>query len=95
PIFDEIGNSSIAIIAHRFAPRLQNREVNGRLCVEWVSFRRDEEGMRCLARWREQCIEWCDYRLEDGKMGDQKYLDEWPDRYPNCHIIEHPGAGGE
>lgn len=93
PIFDEIGNSSIAIIEHRFAPRLQNREINGRFCVEWVSFRRDEEGMRCLTRWREQCIEWCYYRLEDGKMGDQKYLDEWPDLYPNCHIIEHPGAG--
>ncbi|MBX4930019.1 hypothetical protein HJA98_30105 [Rhizobium binae] len=93
PIFDEIGDNSIAIIEHRFAPRLQKREVNGRFCVEWVSFRRDEEGMRCLARWREQCIEWCYYRLEDGKMGDQKYLDEWPDLYPNCHIIEHPGAG--
>ncbi|MGO8085215.1 hypothetical protein [Rhizobium leguminosarum] len=26
-------------------------------------------------------------------MGDQKYLDEWPDLYANCHIIEHPGAG--
>ena len=26
-------------------------------------------------------------------MGDQKYLDEWPDLYPNCHIIQHIGAG--
>lgn len=26
-------------------------------------------------------------------MGDQKYLDEWPDRYPACHILMHPGAG--
>ncbi|MBX5162254.1 MULTISPECIES: hypothetical protein [unclassified Rhizobium] len=93
PILEEIGDSSIAIIEHRFAPRLQDREVNGRFCVEWVSFRRDEEGMRCLARWREQCIEWCYYRLEDGKMGDQKYLDEWPILYPKCHIIAHPGAG--
>ncbi|WP_245441455.1 hypothetical protein [Rhizobium vallis] len=93
PIFDEIRDSSIAIIEHRFAPRLRNREVNGRFCVEWVTFRRSEEGMACLSRWRDQCIEWCYYRLEDGKMGDQKYLDEWPDRYKNCHIIEHPGAG--
>ncbi|MCW5623673.1 MAG: hypothetical protein KIT73_03025 [Burkholderiales bacterium] len=93
PIFDEIGDASIAIIEHRFSPRLKDREVNGRFCVEWVSFRRDDEGMACLARWREQCIEWCYYRLEDGKMGDQKYLDEWPARYPNCHILMHPGAG--
>lgn len=93
PLFDEIGDSSIAIIEHRFTPRLQDREVNGRFCVEWVSFRRDEEGMACLSRWREQCIEWCYYRLEEGRMGDQKYLDEWPARYPSCHILQHPGAG--
>lgn len=93
PLFDEIGGASIAIIEHRFTERLKDREVNGRFCVEWVSFRRDEQGMACLARWREQCIEWCYYRLEDGKMGDQKYLDEWPDRYSACHILMHPGAG--
>ncbi|WP_215355777.1 hypothetical protein [Polynucleobacter sp. MG-Unter2-18] len=93
PLFDEIGNASIAIIEHRFTPRLQHREVNGRFCVEWVSFRRDEQGLACLLCWREQCIEWCYYRLEDGKMGDQKYLDEWPDRYSRCHILQHPGAG--
>lgn len=93
PIFDEIGDSSIAIIEHRFAPRLKDREVNGRFCVEWVSFRRDEEGMRCLSRWKAQCIEWCYYKLEEGRMGDQKYLDEWPGLYKNCHIIEATGAG--
>ena len=93
PVFDEIGNNSIAIIEHRFAPRLKHLEVNGRFCVEWVSFRRDEEGLACLSKWRDQCIEWCYYKLENDRMGDQKYLDEWPRLYPNCHIIQHIGAG--
>lgn len=93
PLFDEIGDASIAIIEHRFTPRLRHLEVNGRFCVEWVSFRRDVEGMACLSRWRDQCIEWCYYRLEDGRMGDQKYLDEWPQRYQRLHIIRHVGAG--
>lgn len=93
PLYDEIGDASIAIIEHRFTPRLKHREVNGRFCVEWVSFRRDDQGLACLSRWREQCIEWCYYRLEDGKMGDQKYLDEWPLLYSSCHILMHPGAG--
>ena len=48
PIFKEIRNSSIAIIEHRFAKPYKNLEVNGRFCVEWNSFRRDEEGLRCL-----------------------------------------------
>ena len=26
-------------------------------------------------------------------MGDQKYLDAWPDQYTGCHILMHPGAG--
>lgn len=93
PLFDEIGDASIAIIEHRYAPQLQHLEVNGRFCVEWVSFRRDEDGMACLSRWREQCIEWCFYRFEDGRMGDQKYLDKWPAQYKSVHILQHAGAG--
>ena len=93
PLFDEIGTAQVAIIEHRFAPDFKHFEVNGRFCVEWVSFRRDEEGMACLARWREQCIEWCYSRLEDNRMGDQKYLDEWPKRYASLHILQHVGAG--
>ena len=93
PLFEEIGAASIAIIEHRFTERLKSREVNGRFCVEWNSFRKDEQGINCLSLWREQCIEWCYYRLEDGKMGDQKYLDEWPEKYSSCHILNHAGAG--
>jgi hypothetical protein len=93
PLINEIGDSSIAIIEHRFPPRYKHLEVNGRFCVEWVSFRRDGQGMACLARWREQCIEWCFYRLEDERMGDQKYLDQWPNLYSKLHILQHLGAG--
>ena len=93
PLFAEIAGASIAIIEHRFTPRLQYLEVNGRFCVEWVGFRRDAEGMACLERWRSQCLEWCYARLEDDRMGDQKYLDEWPQRYRSVHVLQHEGAG--
>lgn len=93
PLFDEIGDSPIAIIEHRFTPRLKHLESRGRFCVEWVSFRRNAEGLSCLRKWREQCLDWCYDRLEDGRMGDQKYLDEWPAVYPGTHVLQHPGAG--
>jgi hypothetical protein len=93
PLFDEIGEASITIIEHRFPPPFKHLEMNGRFCVEWVGFKRDEQGMACLARWREQCIEWCFHRLEESRMGDQKYLDEWPAAYSNLCILTHPGAG--
>jgi hypothetical protein len=93
PLFAEIGGASIAIIEHRFTPRLQHLEVNGRFCVEWVGFQRDAEGMACLERWRAQCLEWCYARLEGDRMGDQKYLDAWPGAYSAVHILQHKGAG--
>jgi len=93
PVFDEIGDASIVIIEHRFPQAFKNLEVNGRFCVEWVGFRRDEQGMACLARWREQCIEWCFHRLEEDRMGDQKYLDQWPGKFSRLHILQHKGAG--
>lgn len=93
PLFEEIGAQSIAIVEHRFIPRLREEEINGRFNVEWVTFRRDAQGMACLAKWREQCIAWCFNRLEEGRMGDQKYLDAWPETYSSLCIIQHLGAG--
>lgn len=93
PLFDEISNASVVIIEHRFPPSFKHMEIRGRFCVEWVGFRRDDVGLACLRRWRDQCIEWCFHRLEDGRMGDQKYLDDWPASFPNVHILQHVGAG--
>jgi hypothetical protein len=93
PLFDEIGDASIVIIEHRFPPAMKHHEVKGRFCVEWVGFKRDEQGMACLAHWREQCIEWCFHQLEEDRMGDQKYLDQWPGKYSGLLILQHPGAG--
>lgn len=91
-VFAELGDASIGIIEHRHAWLDSDRLQYGRFNVGWVSIRRDEEGLRCVQRWREQCIEWCHDRVEDGKFGDQKYLDEWPERYRRVKIIDHPGA---
>ena len=95
PIFDEIGEASIAIIEHRFKQELIDREVGyGRFNVQWVGFRRTSAGMSCLRHWRSQCIEWCFARLEVGRFGDQKYLDSWPNDFPGeVHIVANPGAG--
>lgn len=92
PIFAEIAEASVAIIEHRFPPRLKKMVKFGRYNVGWVSFRRDDEGLKSLAWWRERCIEWCYDRLEGGRFADQKYLDDFPARFARVHQIEHPGA---
>jgi len=92
PIYKEIGNSSIAIIPHRYDRKLRHLEMFGIYNVGFVFFRRDEKALTCLQRWREQCIEWCYDRVEDDRFADQKYLDEWPQRYNNLVVIQHKGA---
>lgn len=93
PLFDEINGCSAAAIEHRYTPRLAHLAVYGRFNVQWVSIRRNTEGLACLKKWRDQCVEWCFAVVEDGKLGDQKYLDAWADEYPNFHSVRHIGAG--
>ena len=93
PILKEIKNKSIAITEHRFSRPFEKLIVNGKYCVQWVSFRRDRQGITCLKKWKNQCLEWCYNKVEESRMGDQKYLDDWPNLYSKCHIIKNIGAG--
>jgi hypothetical protein len=93
PVFLEFGNNSIMIIEHRFAPEHKHHEIFGRYNVEMVTFRNNNDGLECLEWWRERCIEWCFAKYEDGKFGDQAYLNDWPSRFKNVHVLQHKGAG--
>lgn len=94
PIYDELGEGSIFITEHRFSENLKDSIKYGRFNVQCQVFRNDEAGLKCLRRWRKQCLTWCYDRLEDGKFADQKYLDEWPGLYgDNLVISQHPGIG--
>src|ERR1700736_5427900 len=72
PLFGEIGNHSVAIIAHRFSKDFRKHEWNGIYNVGWVTFRRDDNGLSCLQWWRDRCIEWCYDRVENNRFAAQK-----------------------
>jgi hypothetical protein len=91
-VFREFGQRSVLIIGHKFSPALRHLEENGRFNVGWVSFRRDANGLAALAWWRARCIEWCFARVEDGRMGDQKYLDSFGALFGGTHELAHKGA---
>lgn len=92
PLFDALGTGSITIIAHRFAPQLRHLAENGVYNVGWLSFRRDANGLACLRWWRERCNEWCYDRIEPERFADQKYLDDWPQRFTGVVVLTHKGA---
>ena len=93
PIYEEAKNSSSIIVEHRFSPRFEPSIINGKYNVQWVSIKRDKFGLDTLIWWRDRCIEWCYYRLENDRMGDQKYLDQWTTKFKQVHELQHIGAG--
>jgi hypothetical protein len=94
PLFAELGADSIQIVPHRYAPAYRHQvRTSGIYNVEWLTFRSDERGRRALDWWRERCLEWCYDRLEDGKLGDQMYLDDWPERFEGVEVLRHVGGG--
>jgi glycosyltransferase involved in cell wall biosynthesis len=60
--------------------------------VGWVSIRNDNVGMACVRKWEQQCLEWCFDKPDGKRYADQKYLDDWADRYPDVFISDLPGA---
>ena len=93
PIFDELGSKSILITEHRYSPQYNKEVKSGKYCVQFITFKNDEYGLKALKWWRERCIEWCFARYEDGKFGDQLYLDDWTERFEGVHVLQHPGGG--
>jgi hypothetical protein len=90
-----MSGKNVLITEHRFSaiPKLYEEKRGGRFCVQFVTFTNEKSSLMVLEKWRLQCIDWCYARYEDGKFGDQKYLDDWPVRYDNIHILQHPGGG--
>jgi len=77
--FDASGKS-VLITEHAYAPEHDQTAVSGIFCVQFVTFRRDQ-GEPVRSWWAERCLEWCYARPDNGRFGDQKYLDDWPQRF--------------
>ncbi len=85
-------NSSVLINSHKYVPEYDQSRTSGIYCVEFITFKADQKGTHVLEWWQQRCLEWCYDRLEDGKFGDQKYLDHWPEQFEGVHVLEHIGT---
>jgi len=92
-LINELKDDSIILTLHRFPKNHDTSEINGKYCVQFMAFKNNSQGLITLNWWREECIKWCYNRLEDGKRGDQKYLDDWTERYQGVHVLKNLGGG--
>lgn len=92
PIFKEFSNSSKSVLVteHAYLPEYDQSISSGIFCAQWITFvKNHSEPLRKW--WEEQCFHWCFNRSEDGKFGDQKYMESWPTLFPGTvHSLSSP-----
>jgi len=85
----EASGKNVLITEHAYSPEYDQSQRSGIFCVQFMTFYRDR-GETVRKWWEEQCIKWCFSRAEDGKFGDQKYLDDWPIRFrDSVHVLNN------
>ena len=90
PLFAEFDASGAGVLItdHAYAPEFDQSERSGQYCVQFMTFDR-EQGEPVRRWWEERCVEWCFARFEANRFGDQKYLDDWPERFGSrVHVLQ-------
>ncbi len=92
-LVEEMGDKDILITEHRYAPQYDQSRTAGKYCVQFSTAKNNENGRKVIDWWKDACHAWCYSRYEDGKFGDQKYLDDWTIRFKGVHVLQHLGGG--
>jgi hypothetical protein len=86
-----IDSYSILITPHKFTDCLKTMgyEKYGKFNVSFQAFKNNTIGLKCLEKWKLQCISWCkDYYDEEiNCFADQKYLDTWLCDYKDSVLV--------
>lgn len=87
-IFSELvlNHKSVLITDHAYSVECDQSETSGKYCVQYMTFVRSD-GEEVRAWWEKRCLEWCYARHEDGKFGDQKYLEKFPKLFPDKVLV--------
>lgn len=97
-LFDEIqkAKANVVITEHRFPDNWNGKRLckrSGKYCVEFNYFDQSENAWEALNWWKKKCFEWCYHLYEPERMGDQKYLEKFPQLFQGVHELQHLGGG--
>lgn len=78
----------VLITRHDYHPIWDKTASSGEFNVQFITVNRSR-GLEVIEAWDRDCRDWCfDYHWE-GLIGDQGYLSQWPDEFPDLvHIAK-------
>ena len=95
-VLDEMQEKSVQIIKHWFSDTIEDKRskaISGVYCVEFNTFRREEDSINLLLWWMAKCRESCTIQSNSkGVFGDQMYLRNWGE-LSYVSVVKNRGAG--
>ena len=86
---------TVQIVKHNFRKfeRKEKEKESGKYCVEFNTFCDEEKSRIVLDEWISDCIRDTSYDPQRGVLGDQMYLEGWPDKFNCVNVSENLGGG--
>ncbi|WP_078555032.1 hypothetical protein [Bacillus alkalicellulosilyticus] len=89
-LFEDWGEDSIYLCPQRDLHWVENKY--GKYQAGLIGFKNDKYGLQSVTWWHRRCLEYCGDIEKDGKFGDQKYLDQIPEKYPYVKVSSNAGV---
>ncbi len=90
-LFQELGENSVSLIAHRYSPQFDQTATSGKFCVQFNSFANNDNGRAVLNYWKKECFRYDKSRPTD--FPGQTCLDQWESRFKSVKELQHLGGG--
>jgi len=92
-LIEELEDKDVMITEHRYTKKYDQTIISGKYCVQFMVLKNNPNGLIILDWWRRACLDWCFAHIDNGRFGDQKYLDDWLTRFNEVYELQHLGGG--
>jgi hypothetical protein len=93
PIFLNNKNYCVLLSEHDYEEKNNAvEEICGKYNSGFMIFKNCKTSIDVLKWWQEKCIDWCYDGVDNGRFGDQKYLEFMPQLFEGIYSISTPGV---